>query len=47
MSTMHAALIDYRFRMLPTVSQSQKGKKGGAAGDFEKIDMDSYFDLED
>lgn len=46
MSTVHAALIDYRFRMLQSLSH-KKGKRGGMAGDFEKIDIESYLDLED
>ena len=46
MSTVHAALIDYRFRMLPQLSHQ---KRNNQDGDFEKLTMDleSYFDLED
>ena len=51
MSTIHAALIDYRFRMLPSVAHNKamfqnKPQKGNIAEDFEKID-DSFFDIDD
>jgi len=45
MSTIHAALIDYRFRLLPQIIY--KNKKQSQEGDFEKIDLESYFDQED
>lgn len=49
MSTIHAALIDYRFRMLPSVAHNKamfQNKGQGIGADFEKID-ESFFDIDD
>ena len=51
MSTIHGALIDYRFRMLPSIAHNKammknNGGSGNIGADFEKID-DSVFDIDD
>jgi hypothetical protein len=52
MTTIHASLIDYRFRLLPTLQMPQsippKSKKKGQTDDFQEHEwMQMLFDEED